>query len=137
MAILTSDVDLRELLRRTSTIAVVGLSANPDRYSHRVSLYLRQHGYTIIPVNPGLAEVLGARAVPDLDRIGRPVDMVNIFRRPEHVSSVVEAAVRTGARSIWMQFGAVDREAAERASRAGLEVVVDRCTMAEHRRLLP
>jgi predicted CoA-binding protein len=137
MAILTSDADLRALLRETKTIAVVGLSNDPGRDSHRVAQYLQLNGYRIIPVNPNIIETLGARAVPNLESLGAPVDMVNIFRRPEHVGAIVETAIRIDARSVWMQLGAVDEDAAERASHAGLAVVVDRCIMVDHRRLRP
>jgi predicted CoA-binding protein len=136
MAILTSDPDLASLLRRSRTIAVVGLSGSPGRDSHRVARYLQERGYVIFPVNPALREVLGRTAFPDLESIGHAVDIVDIFRRPEHVPAIAEAAVRAGARSLWMQFDTVNVEAAELASGAGLDVVVDRCIMVEHRRLI-
>ncbi|HEX9005762.1 MAG TPA: CoA-binding protein [Bacteroidota bacterium] len=134
MPLLTSDSDIDQLLRTSQTIAVVGLSANPGRDSYRVSLYMQQQGYTIIPVNPTVQEVLGARSVPDLEQIGRPVDIVDIFRRSEHVPAIVEAAIRTGARAVWTQLGIVHEEAARRAVEAGLTVVIDRCLLIEHRR---
>lgn len=95
-----------------------------------------QHaGYRIIPVNPGEREVLGEKAYPDLDKVPEPVDMVNIFRRPEHVPEVVEAAIRIGAKSVWMQEGITHEAAAARARAAGLEVVQNRCLLKEHMRL--
>ena len=136
MAILTTDTEIASLLRRSRTIAVVGLSGSPHRDSHRVSKYLQQRGYLIIPVNPTVREVLGQPAFPDLESIGRPVDIVDVFRRPEFVPAIAADAIRTGARALWMQFDTVDEGAAERASVAGLDVVVDRCIMVEHRRLV-
>jgi len=135
MAVLTTDDDIASLLRRSRTIAVVGLSASPHRDSHRVALYLQQQGYVIIPVNPSVREVLGQPAFPDLESIGYSVDIVDVFRRSEYVPGIAAAAVRSGARALWMQFNTVSIEAAALASGAGLEVVADRCIMVEHRRL--
>jgi hypothetical protein len=135
MPILTTDKDIASLLRRSRTIAVVGLSGSPGRDSHRVALYLQEQGYEIIPVNPTLSEVLGTKSFPDIESIGRPVDIVDVFRRPEFVPAIAESALRSGARSLWLQFDTVDEEAAELASRGGLDVVLDRCIMVEHRRL--
>ncbi len=134
MPLLTSDTAIDGLLQRARTIAVVGLSANPARDSYRVSRYMQQQGYLIIPVNPTVEEVLGVRSVSDLEQIGRPVDIVNVFRRSEHVPAIVEAAIRTGARAIWTQLGIVHEDAARRAVEAGLDVVMDRCLLIEHRR---
>ena len=109
---------VEEQLRNSKTIAVVGLSPNPDRDSHRVSAYLQSQGYRIIPVNPTVDEVLGEKSYPDLTSVPEPIDMVDIFRRSELVMPVVEEAVQVGARYIWMQDGVVNEEAAEKA-RAG------------------
>jgi predicted CoA-binding protein len=136
MAILTTDAELASLLRRSRTIAVVGLSGSPGRDSHRVARYLQERGYVIFPVNPMVREVLGRTAFPDLESIGHAVDIVDVFRRPQFVHAVAESAVRAGARSLWMQFDTVNEEAAEFASLAGLDVVVDRCIMVEHNRLI-
>lgn len=136
MAILSTDADLASLLRRSRTIAVVGLSGSLLRDSHRVALYLQQQGYVIIPVNPLVREVLGQEAFPDLESIGHPVDIVDVFRRPEHVPAIAGAAVRSGARALWLQFDTVHEAAAADASGAGLDVVLDRCIMVEHRRLV-
>lgn len=122
----------QELLQKTRTIAVVGLSANPVKASHGVSRYMQQQGYRIIPVNPQETEVLGERSYASLDEIPEPVDMVNVFRLPKYVPEIVEAAIRIGAKSIWLQVGIVHQEAAERAEAAGLQVVMDRCLMIEH-----
>jgi predicted CoA-binding protein len=136
MGILSTDTDIASLLRRTRTIAVVGLSATPHRDSHRVALYLRQQGYVIIPVNPTVREVLGQAAFPNLESIGHPVDIVDVFRRPEYLPAIAGAAIRSGAGALWMQFDTVNEDAATRAADAGLDVVVDRCIMVEHRRLI-
>lgn len=136
MAILSTDADLASLLRRSRTIAVVGLSGSPLRDSQRVALYLQQQGYVIIPVNPLVQRVLGQAAFPDLESIGHPVDIVDVFRRPEYVPAIAAAAVRSGARALWLQFDTVHDAAAGDASRAGLDVVLDRCIMVEHRRLI-
>ncbi len=116
---------VEEQLRNSKTIAVVGLSPNPDRDSYRVSAYLQSQGYRIIPVNPTVDEVLGEKSYPDLTAVPEPIDMVDIFRRSELVMPVVEEAIQMGARYIWMQDGVVNEEAAEKAERAGIPVVMD------------
>jgi len=130
-----SIVSIAELLGSSRTIAVVGLSSKKSRPSHGVSKYMQQAGYRIIPVNPQETEVLGEKAYPSLEAVPEKVDMVNIFRRPEHVPEIVEAAIRIGARSVWMQEGVVNEAAAEKARAAGLAVVMDRCILKEHRKL--
>ena len=124
------------ILATAKTIAVVGLSDKPDRDSHMVARYLQANGYRIIPVNPGEAEVLGERAYANLASIpaGIAIDVVDIFRKPEFIPAIVDAAIARGARTIWMQFGLVHNEAAEKARAAGLEVVMDRCMKVEHAR---
>ena len=123
-----------EILTTSRTIAVVGLSDNPSRDSHRVSSYLKRAGYRIIPVNPTIDEVLGERCYPDLSSVPESVDMVDIFRRSDKVAPVVDEAIRKSAKYVWMQDGVVDESAAERARAAGIAVVMDNCTMREHRR---
>ena len=125
-----------DILRSVKTIAVVGLSSKRMRPSYGVSEYMQRAGYRIIPVNPAETEVLGEKAYPDLDSIPVPVDLVNIFRRSELVPPVVEAAIRIGAKAIWMQEDVVNEEAAEKARAAGLMVVMDRCVLKEHRKML-
>ncbi len=120
------------ILRESHTIAVVGLSAKPDRPSYGVAKYLQSHGYRIVPVNPALTEVLGERSYPDLASIPEPVDVVDIFRRSEDVPPVVDAAIAKGAKVVWMQEGIVNEEAAARARAAGLQVVMDHCMKKEH-----
>jgi len=134
--IIDTDAGLAPLLREARTIAVVGLSDNPARDSHRVARYLLAAGYEIIPVNPGLQEVLGVPAVPDLASIGRPVDIVDVFRRKEFLPAIAAEAVRCGARTLWMQFDTADDLAVATADRGGMNVVADRCIMVEHRRLI-
>ncbi len=124
-----------ELLRAAHTIAVVGLSNRRTRPSYGVSEYMQSVGYRIIPVNPQETEVLGEKAYPDLDSVPEPIDIVDIFRRPEFVPPIVEAAVRAGAKAVWMQEGVVHEDAAQRAREAGLIVIMDRCILKEHRRM--
>ncbi|MGD0632596.1 MAG: CoA-binding protein [Terracidiphilus sp.] len=124
-----------ELLKTSRTIAVVGLSSRRFRPSYGVSEYMQHNGYRIIPVNPNEQTVLGEKCYPDLDSVKDRVDIVDIFRRPEFVPGIVEAAIRIGARAIWMQEGVVHDQAAERAKSAGLEVVMDRCILKDHRRM--
>ncbi len=126
---------IERILKESETIAVVGLSPHPTRASHSVARYLQAQGYRIIPVNPTVEEVLGEKSYPDLASVPEEVDVVDIFRRPEHVPAIVEAAIAKGARAVWMQEGIVHEEAAARAREAGLMVVMDRCMYKEHRRL--
>jgi uncharacterized protein len=126
---------IAEILRSARTIAVVGVSSKRFRPSYGVTEYMQRAGYRIIPVNPQEAEVLGEKSYPDLDSIPGPVDIVDIFRRSEFVPEIVDAAIRKGAKMIWMQEGVVHEEAARRAEAAGLAVVMDHCILKEHRRL--
>ena len=127
---------IAEILGATRTIAVVGISGKRYRPSYGVAEYMQRAGYRIIPVNPFETEVLGEKTYPELDRVPGTVDIVDIFRRSEFVPEIVEAAIRIGARAIWMQEGVVHEEAAAKARAAGLDVVMDRCILKEHRRLL-
>lgn len=126
---------ISEILHNCRTIAVVGLSSKRFRPSYGVAEYLKRSGYRIIPVNPNETEVLGERSYPDLESIPEPVDLVDIFRRSEYVPEIVEAAIRIGAKAVWMQEGVVHEAAARRAEEAGLAVVMDRCILKDHRRL--
>jgi predicted CoA-binding protein len=126
---------ISEILHTSRTIAVVGLSGKRFRPSYGVAEYLKRSGYRIIPVNPMEKEVLGERAYPDLDSVPEPIDLVDIFRRSEYVPEIVEAAIRKGAKAIWMQEGVFHEAAAKRAEAAGLAVVMDRCILKDHRRL--
>jgi len=123
---------VNEILKSSKTIAVVGLSNRRFRPSYGVADYLKSAGYRIIPVNPNQQEVLGEKAYPRLEDIPVPVDIVDIFRRPEFVPEIVESAIRIGARAVWMQEGVIHPEAAERARRAGLFVIQNVCILKEH-----
>jgi predicted CoA-binding protein len=127
---------MADILRSAHTIAVVGLSGKRFRPSFGVAEYLQRAGYRIIPVNPEETEVLGEKAYPDLDAVPEPIDIVDIFRRSEYVPAIVEAAVRIGARAVWMQEGVVHEDAARRAEAAGLAVAMDRCILKEYRRMI-
>jgi len=131
-----SEREIDEILASARTIAVVGLSEKPDRESHMVARYLQANGYRIIPVNPAVAEVLGERGYPDLASIPPEVaiDVVDIFRKPEFIPGIVDAAIARGARAVWMQLGLADNAAAQKARAAGLAVVMDRCMKVEHAR---
>ena len=125
-------MSIKEILETYKTIAVVGLSSQTWRPSYSVSQYMQNAGYRIIPVNPHETEVLGEKAYPSLDDVRGPFEIVDIFRRPEYVPDVVEAAIRRNARVIWMQLGVSNEAAAARARAAGLEVVMDRCILQDH-----
>jgi hypothetical protein len=132
-----SDHDLQELLQRAHTIAIVGMSDRPDRASFAVARFLQRNGYRILPVNPNLhAPVLGMEPYASLHDIAEPVDIVDIFRRSELVSPIVDDAIAIGAKAIWMQLGVDDPQAAQRAREAGLTVITNRCLAIEHRRLM-
>ncbi|HEV3199139.1 MAG TPA: CoA-binding protein [Bryobacteraceae bacterium] len=126
---------IADLLHSAHTIAVVGLSNKVWRPSYGVSEYMQRAGYRIIPVNPELREALGERCYPDVESVPERIDIVNIFRRSELVPEIVDAAIRVGAKAVWMQEGVVNEEAAVRARAAGLTVVMDRCLLKEHRKL--
>jgi len=123
---------IRTLLERTHRIAIVGMSANPDRPSHYVARYMQHHGFEIIPVNPGQTEIAGLTCYPNLTEVPLPIDMVNVFRRPEHVASITEDTIAIGAKSLWLQLDVIDNTSASRAEHAGLDVVMDRCLKIEH-----
>ncbi len=130
------DAKLRAILEETRTIAVVGLSANPWRDSFRVASYLQDRGYRIIPVNPHEEEVLGEKSYAALTDVPDPIDMVDVFRRPEHTPRVSEQAVQVGARSLWLQLDIVNDEARRIAEAGGLDVVMGLCIKVEHQRLM-
>ncbi|HEY7096396.1 MAG TPA: CoA-binding protein [Terriglobales bacterium] len=120
-------------LQRAKTIAVVGLSDSPLRPSHGVSAYMQAQGYRVIPVNPQIQEALGERSYPSLKDIPEKIDIVNIFRRPEFVEEVVDEAIALKVPLIWMQEDVIHEKAAEKARKAGILVVMDRCILQEHR----
>jgi hypothetical protein len=124
---------IAELLKRAKTIAVVGLSNSPLRPSHGVSAYMQTNGYHIIPVNPEIKGALGEKAYASLLEVPEKIDIVNIFRRPEFVEEVVDQAIQLKVPAIWMQEEVVNEKAAEKARRAGIFVVMDRCILKEHK----
>jgi hypothetical protein len=131
------DEDLREILTRSNTVAVIGISPKPDRPSHRVAAYLQSHGYRIIPVRPDGDTVLGEKVYPTLSDIPKEikVDIADLFRKSEEVPPVVEEALQRGVKVIWMQEGVVHPEACRKAEDTGLQVVMDRCIKKVHQRL--
>jgi uncharacterized protein len=128
---------IHELLSRTKTIAVVGLSESPMRPSHGVSAYMQAHGYKIIPVNPQIEEALGEKSYPSLadipPEIAKKIDLIDVFRRPEYVDEIVEGAIKLKVPAIWLQEDVINERAAERARKAGIFVVMDLCILKEHR----
>ena len=126
---------VKEVLEKYKTIVVVGLSSSTWRASFGVSRFMQNVGYRIIPVNPNETEVLGEKAYSNLSEVPDPIEIVNIFRRPEYVPDIVETAIQRGAKVIWMQEGVIHEKAAERARQAGLDVIMDRCILKEHMRL--
>ena len=126
--------NIPEILNAYKKIAVIGISSKPDRPSHYVSMFMKEHGYQIIPVNPGLDEVLGEKCYSTLSEIPHAVEVVDIFRRPEYVDEIVDEAIKAGAKVIWMQEGIINKNAAQKAIEAGLKVVMDRCIKTEYRK---
>ena len=132
-----TDAELQALLSHSQTIAVVGLSPDADRDSHRVARYLLDRGFRVIPVNPRAALILGQTCYPSLSDIPFPIDIVDIFRAPEAIPAIVDEAIAVGAKVVWMQLGLKHEDAAARARDAGLTVIMDRCVKIEHQRLFP
>jgi hypothetical protein len=131
------DEEIRGILENNRTIAVVGLSANPDRDSHRVARYLKEQGYQIVPVNPKAEEILGQKCYASLKEIPFSVDIVDIFRKIEAIPAVVDEAIATGAKVVWMQLGLAENQSAQKARSAGLQVVMNKCIKIEHSRYFP
>ena len=129
----TATDEIGELLKRTRTIAVVGLSDSPLRPSYGVSAYMQSHGYRIIPVNPNIDEALGEKSYPSLLDVPEKIDIVNIFRRSEYVEPIVDQAIQLKVPVIWMQESVIHEKAAEKARKAGILVIMDRCILKEHR----
>ena len=123
---------ITDLLKRAKTIAVVGLSDSPLRPSHGVAAYMQSQGYHIVPVNPRVKESLGEKSYPSLLDVRQKIDIVNIFRRPEYVEEVVDQAIQLKVAAVWMQEDVVNEPAAEKARRAGIFVVMNRCILKEH-----
>ena len=129
----SQDDPISELLKQAKNIAVVGLSASPLRPSHGVSAYMQTQGYHIIPVNPEIDEALGEKAYPSLRDVPFKIDIVNVFRRPEFVDDIVDQAIELKLPAVWMQEEVINERAAQRARKAGIFVVMDRCILKEHR----
>jgi predicted CoA-binding protein len=127
-----SDTELKRLLTDATTIAIVGASSNPDKASYGIMQKLQRAGYRVIPVNPRESEILGERSYASLLDIPEPVDIVDVFRRPEDTPSIADDAVTIGAKALWLQTGIANDEASERAGKAGLKVVMDTCIGATH-----
>lgn len=121
-----------DILKTYKTVAVVGLSPKAERDSHKVAKYLKDNGYTIIPVNPGQKEILGEKSYPNLKAIPSSVDIVDIFRRPDAVLPIVGDAIEIGAKAVWMQLDIANNKAAKKAREAGIEVVMNKCIKIEH-----
>jgi predicted CoA-binding protein len=135
-----SDAEIRAILSKPTTVAVVGCSNDPDRDSFKIAKLLKTKGFRVFPVNPQLSpdalrDELGERCYPDIDSIPGPVEIIDVFRRPEHLPAIAEQAVKKRARVLWGQLGVVNFDAADRASQAGLTVVMDRCPAIEYQRL--
>jgi predicted CoA-binding protein len=128
--------DLRELLAKAKVIAVVGHSDKPYRTSYRIANYLRDAGYKVYPVNPTLSAIDGQPCYPNLASVPEPIDIVDVFRRSEYLAEVIDESISVGAKAVWAQLGVVDEEAAKKADKAGLGVVMDRCIMVDHELLL-
>ena len=128
-----NDLDTIKHILQMRTIAVVGFSPNKERPSHYVSIYLKQHGYRIIPVNPGHKEIADMHCYPTLESIGKPIDVVNIFRRSEFVPSIVDSALSIEAKAIWMQDSVIHEEAAIKAKKMGIFVIMNDCMLRQHK----
>ena len=130
-----SDEKIREILATPRTIAVVGCSPDPNRDSHEIAALLKAKGHTVIPVNPSCREILGERCYASVRDIPVPVDMVDVFRRSEHVGPIADDAIAVKAKILWLQLDVINEPAAQKAQQAGLTVVMDRCPAIEYRRL--
>jgi hypothetical protein len=137
--ILTQDSQIKALLQQfpgqTKTIAVVGLSPDPTKPSYEVSSYLKSKGYKIVPVRPDTEELLGEKAYTSLSEIPFPIDIVDIFRRVEFIPEIVDEAIKIGAKAVWMQLGLEHEQAAKKATSNGMDVVMDRCLLIEHKKI--
>lgn len=128
--------EIKKILTSSRTIAIVGLSDNPDRDSYKVALYLKEHGFKIIPVNPSEDKILGEKSYPDLKSIPEKIDIVDIFRKIDFIPDIIDGAISIGAKTVWMQLGLAHNESAEKARNAGINVVQSKCLKIEHMRLV-
>jgi len=124
--------EIKEILTKYKTIAIVGVSDKPDRDSYIVAEYLLNQGYKIIPVNPNIDSIFGLKSYPDLLSIPDEIDIVDIFRRPEFVEEIVDQAIQKRAKVVWMQLGVINEKAAQKAEKAGLKVIMNKCIKVEH-----
>lgn len=131
-----SDDIKRKVLADCKTVAIVGLSDDPQRASHRIGKYLKENGYKVVPVNPNLSEVLGEKAYPDLASIPFEVDLVDVFRRQADIDAVVQEALKINPKAVWLQMGLTCPGDKSRIKDAGADLVEDCCVMVEHRRLM-
>jgi len=134
--LLMNDTALRDLLSNARVIAVVGYSDKPHRTSYQIAQFLKGKGYTVYPVTPSVEMIDGQRSYPSLADVPEPIDIVDVFRRSEYLSGVVDEAIAVGAKAVWAQLGVYDEEAARKAHAAGLEIVMDMCIKVEYNRLL-
>ncbi len=134
--ITASLAEIKAILQDYKVVAVVGLSPKPERPSFRVAHYLKEHGYQIVPVNPGQKEILGEKCYPTLKEIPFPIEVVDIFRNVEAIPAIVDDAIAVGAKVVWMQQGLVEPNSAQKAKEAGLQVVMDRCMKVDHAQIL-
>lgn len=130
------DAELRRILRDAKVIAVVGHSDKPYRDSYRIGRFLKSVGYTVYPVNPTIEQVNGDKSYPSLTDVPEPIDVVDVFRRPEHLEGIVDEAIDVGAKVVWAQLGVINEAAARKATGAGLKMVMDRCMKIEYNRLM-
>lgn len=135
-ATVSDDATLRALLAGAKTIAVVGLSPNPDRPSHRIARRLQQWGYRVVPIRPAVREVLGEKAYARLADVPERIDLVDVFRAADRLDPVVDECIALGLPALWIQEGIVNESAARRATAAGIQVVMDRCISVDYRRLM-
>lgn len=127
-----SDEEVLDILKSSKIIAIVGLSSNPDKPSNQVAKFLKEHGYTIVPVNPAANELLGEKCYPTLSAIPFDIDVADVFRRPEDIPPVADDAINKGVKVFWMQEGIANNAAADKLRAAGITVVMDRCTKKEY-----
>ena len=132
-----ADDEIKKILSEYKVVAVVGISNKPDRDSFRVASFLKERGYKIVPVNPNYKDVLGEKCYPSLSSIPFPIEIVDIFRKPDAVPPIADEAVKIGAKAVWMQIGIVNNEAAEKLIKNGIKVVMNKCMMAEYNGFFP
>ncbi len=130
------DSIIRSILRTSTTVALVGASENPHRDSNRIMKFLMDQGYVVHPVNPQYENVLGRKSFPDLSSVPEPIDIVDVFRNPDAVPAIVDEAIAVRAKVLWLQFGVIHEEAAGKAEKRGIQVIMDHCIAVDHRRLI-